>query len=98
MTEETKFITLSELRKHSKEENMWITLHGDVYHFNLFTSHPGGQDILIINAGTDATSVFDDAEHSSTDKKQFKQYFISKLQGYKEETVQWFKIKDKIKQ
>ena len=92
MAEETKFITLSELRKHNKEENMWIAVHGDVYDFSTFTSHPGGQDILISNAGTDATSVFDDAEHSLTDKKQLKQYFIGKLQGYKEEAVQLFKI------
>ncbi|KAK3744483.1 hypothetical protein QZH41_012899, partial [Actinostola sp. cb2023] len=41
--------------------------------------HPGGFEILLENAGTDATSAFKDTGHSKEAREILSQYFIGNL-------------------
>ena len=44
-----------------------------------FLQHPGGEEILIENAGDDATEAFEDVGHSSDAREMLKDYLIGEL-------------------
>jgi len=53
-----QYISLSELEKHNKENDCWISLHGIVYDVTEFLKiHPGGYAIMKY-AGQDCTEQF----------------------------------------
>ncbi|KAG9155860.1 hypothetical protein Leryth_004111 [Lithospermum erythrorhizon] len=54
-----KYISLDELEKHNKHEDVWISIEGKVYNVtDWIKKHPGG-DVPIMNlAGQDATDAF----------------------------------------
>ena len=87
MEEKDKTISIAELKKHNKEGDLWIAVHGKVYDLSKFDAHPGGQEALNENAGTDATLTFDGVDHSLTDIKELKKYLIGNLEGYVENTT-----------
>ncbi len=52
-------VSHEELSKHNNEASCWIAINGVVYDFTDFVSqHPGGANILLQNAGKDATAIF----------------------------------------
>ncbi|ETS81703.1 hypothetical protein PFICI_06705 [Pestalotiopsis fici W106-1] len=54
-------VSLDELRKHDRKEDCWIAVHSKVWDFTEFVDeHPGGSEILLQCAGTDATRQFDE--------------------------------------
>jgi isopentenyl diphosphate isomerase/L-lactate dehydrogenase-like FMN-dependent dehydrogenase/predicted heme/steroid binding protein len=62
-----KEITLDEVEQHNKPDDLWIAVDGKVYDMTKYhKEHPGatGPDIIIKNAGTDATQGFMKAKHS----------------------------------
>ena len=55
-------ISLSELSKHTTEEDCWVAVHGKVYNLTKFLDeHPPGAQSILDYAGTDATEIFDAA-------------------------------------
>lgn len=53
--------TLTEVKKHNTEEDLWMALHGRVYNVTPYLRyHPGGVETLVEAAGTDATDLFDE--------------------------------------
>eukprot|EP00928_Gymnodinium_smaydae_P028758 TRINITY_DN2184_c1_g1_i6.p1 TRINITY_DN2184_c1_g1~~TRINITY_DN2184_c1_g1_i6.p1 ORF type:complete len:441 (-),score=108.29 TRINITY_DN2184_c1_g1_i6:1502-2740(-) len=52
-------ITLQEVEKHSRPDDAWIIIDGDVYDVTKFAKmHPGGAQLLLEYAGKDATEDF----------------------------------------
>ncbi len=47
--------------------------------FGNFFQHPGGEEILIENAGDDSTEAFEDVGHSSDAREMMKDYLIGEL-------------------
>lgn len=41
--------------------------------------HPGGEEILIENAGTDSTESFEDVGHSSDAREMLESYYVGEL-------------------
>jgi len=61
----SKVITLDELREHTTKEDIWVLLHGKVYDVTKFIDeHPGGDEVILSEAGKDATEAFEDVGHS----------------------------------
>ncbi|KAF8484728.1 cytochrome b5 [Russula ochroleuca] len=61
----TKVVTLAELRGHTTKDNIWVLLHGNVYDVTKFIDeHPGGDEVILSEAGKDATEAFEDVGHS----------------------------------
>ncbi|KAI7872187.1 FMN-dependent dehydrogenase-domain-containing protein [Spinellus fusiger] len=53
-------LTLQQVARHNKKEDIWVILHGKVYDLTEFLpEHPGGQKIILKYAGKDATQAFD---------------------------------------
>jgi hypothetical protein len=48
-----KVFDLEEVKKHSREDDCWLVVEGDVFDVTDFLDeHPGGFDIIISNTGT----------------------------------------------
>ncbi|MEJ1270160.1 hypothetical protein NN561_000981 [Cricetulus griseus] len=53
-----------------------MVIHGRVYNITRFLSeHPGGEEVLLEQAGADATESFEDVGHSPDAREMLKQYF-----------------------
>ena len=49
----TKVFDLEEVKKHTREDDCWLVVDGDVFDVTEFLDeHPGGFDIIISNTGT----------------------------------------------
>jgi len=60
-----KVISLDELREHTTKEDIWVLLHSKVYDVTKFIDeHPGGDEVILSEAGKDATEAFEDVGHS----------------------------------
>ncbi|RYR47272.1 hypothetical protein Ahy_A07g033220 isoform H [Arachis hypogaea] len=52
-------ISLEELSKHNKIEDLWISIHGKIYNVTNWAKHHPGGDLPLLNlAGQDATDAF----------------------------------------
>jgi cytochrome b involved in lipid metabolism len=72
--------TPEEVAKHTKLSDLWLIIDGVVYDVTKFVDqHPGGMDVLLENAGKDATRAFADVGHSNDAKKQLADLAIGKL-------------------
>lgn len=63
--EDKKVISLEELKKHTTRDDLWLAINGKVYDVSKFLDeHPGGEEVILDEAGKDATEAFDDVGHS----------------------------------
>ncbi|TFY72963.1 hypothetical protein EVG20_g5 [Dentipellis fragilis] len=60
-----KIVTYAQLLEHNKKEDIWALIHGKVYDVTKFLDeHPGGDEVILSEAGKDATEAFEDVGHS----------------------------------
>ncbi|XP_039619265.1 cytochrome b5 [Erpetoichthys calabaricus] len=72
--------TLEEVKKHNVSKNTWVIIHDKVYDVTHFLDeHPGGEEVLLEQAGGDATESFEDVGHSSDAREMLKQHYIGEL-------------------
>lgn len=83
MEVEKKYITIEELKKHNKSEDVWISIQGKVYDVsNWLKDHPGGDAPLMNLAGQDVTDVL--AYHPGTACQYLNKFFTGyHLQDFK---------------
>ncbi|EER12852.1 Cytochrome b5, putative [Perkinsus marinus ATCC 50983] len=83
----SRVITKAELAKHTTKHDAWISVHGLVLDVTKFKEdHPGGESILMRNAGTDCTEEYDDVDHSDEARMRLiREVAIGVLEG-KEDT------------
>ncbi|KAK9254849.1 hypothetical protein V1507DRAFT_496857 [Lipomyces tetrasporus] len=60
---EVKAIAMQEIAKHKTKDDNWIIIHGKGVPHDYGKDHPGGLDILLEVAGTDATSAYEDVRY-----------------------------------
>ena len=73
--------TVAKHNIRSKYESIWIVVYDKVYDISTFLEeHPGGDEILLENAGKDATEAFEDVVGHSVDAREMmKEYLIGEL-------------------
>ena len=81
---EAKIFKLEEVKEHNKskgeDRSIWVVIHDKVYDITKFLDeHPGGEEILIENAGTDSTESFEDVGHSSDAREMLEAYYVGEL-------------------
>ncbi|KAM9067055.1 cytochrome b5 [Sarcophilus harrisii] len=77
---EIAYYRLQEVAKHNSEKDMWMVIHERVYDVTPFLGeHPGGDEVLVEQAGGDATESFEDVAHSMDAKDMLKQYYIGEV-------------------
>ena len=58
-------LTAEEVASHTEPDDAWVIIDGHVYDITEWhMEHPGGSDILMENAGQDASSYFTAIGHS----------------------------------
>ncbi|XP_026669595.1 cytochrome b5-like isoform X2 [Ceratina calcarata] len=78
-TEDTKYFTRKEVSKHTDSNDLWFIINNKVYDVTKFTSHPGGQEILLEQGGKDSTEAFEDIGHSSDARELLETFKIGDL-------------------
>ena len=72
--------TWEEIQKHNTNTSLWIVVHNKVYDVSRFMEeHPGGEEVLLEQAGGDATNAFEDVGHSQDARELQKNYLIGEL-------------------
>jgi len=84
--EQLSLCSLSSLSLHRSPGDCWICIDGLIYDVTDFIkSHPGGQQVILDVAGTDASAEFEKAAHPEHVRDDMKQYLIARL-GEEEKT------------
>ncbi|GFN93009.1 cytochrome b5 [Plakobranchus ocellatus] len=80
MSNETKVFRLSDVKAHNNQKSTYLVIHNKVYDVTKFLEeHPGGEEVLIEEAGRDATEAFEDVGHSTDARELMQDYFIGDL-------------------
>mmetsp|Transcript_41629 Transcript_41629/g.107712 ORF Transcript_41629/g.107712 Transcript_41629/m.107712 type:complete len:526 (-) Transcript_41629:171-1748(-) len=78
-----RVISHEELNKHSSPGDAWLAVNGEVYNISKFAAmHPGGEQIILEHAGTDASEVFW-SYHAYEVLKKYAKLKIGLLEGAK---------------
>ncbi|NWS58466.1 CYB5B protein, partial [Chunga burmeisteri] len=71
---------MEEVGKRNCGREAWLVIHGRVYDVTRFLEeHPGGEEVLLEQAGRDATESFEDVGHSTDAREMLKQYYIGEI-------------------
>uniref|UniRef100_A0A8I5U882 Cytochrome b5 type B (outer mitochondrial membrane) n=1 Tax=Pongo abelii TaxID=9601 RepID=A0A8I5U882_PONAB len=74
------YYRMEEVAKRNSLKELWLVIHGRVYDVTRFLNeHPGGEEVLLEQAGVDASESFEDVGHSSDAREMLKQYYIGDI-------------------
>lgn len=80
MGEEIKKYSFNEIAEHNSCKTAWVVIKNGIYDVTKFLEeHPGGEEVLLEQAGKDATEAFEDVGHSTDAREMMKQYKIGEL-------------------
>ncbi|KAK2722394.1 cytochrome b5-like [Artemia franciscana] len=84
-----KTFTRKEVEAHNcTKEGAWIIIHDGIYDVSKFLDeHPGGEEVLLEQAGKDGTAEFEDVGHSSDARDMMKDYKIGVLDEAERKTT-----------
>ncbi|KAJ5930793.1 hypothetical protein N7466_006286 [Penicillium verhagenii] len=72
--------TLKEVATHNTKGDTWIVIHGQVFDITEYLQdHPGGAEVLVDTAGTDATAAYEDVGHSEDAREIMQPYLVGVL-------------------
>ncbi|XP_076879714.1 cytochrome b5 type B isoform X1 [Brachyhypopomus gauderio] len=75
-----KYYTFEEVQAHNMSKDAWLIIHEKVYDITRFLEeHPGGEEVLLEQAGGDGTESFEDVGHSTDAREMLQQYCIGEL-------------------
>ncbi|KFK38164.1 hypothetical protein AALP_AA3G077400 [Arabis alpina] len=75
-----KVINFAELSQHSTSQDCWLLIDGKVYDVTKFLNdHPGGDDLLLLATGKDATREFEEVGHSSSAKTMLNEFYVGDI-------------------
>ncbi|KAG0043390.1 hypothetical protein BGZ83_011461 [Gryganskiella cystojenkinii] len=79
---EIKTFTTADLANHATKDSLYLAVGGKVYDCTDFIDeHPGGEEVLIDEAGKDATESFEDVGHSDEAREIMAKMFIGEFQA-----------------
>lgn len=82
MSEELKIFTADEVAQHTTAADLWVVYNGKVYDVSSYIDeHPGGEEVVVDCAGTDATEAFDDIGHSDDAHEILADLVIGRIEG-----------------
>lgn len=84
-----KIITRDEVKENNTRDKLWFVIHNQVYDVAKFMEeHPGGEEVLLEQAGKDASEIFDDVSHSDDAKNIMKSYLIGEVPEHERTKVE----------
>jgi len=75
-----KTYSLADVAKHNTNQSAWIIVHNNIYDLTGFLNeHPGGEEVLLEQAGRDASESFEDVGHSTDARELMKRYKVGEV-------------------
>jgi len=75
-----KELSFDEIKQHNDKNSIWIVVNNDVYDVTEFLNeHPGGEEVLLEQAGKDASEAFEDVGHSSDAREMMLKFKVGTL-------------------
>ncbi|XP_033607620.1 cytochrome b5 isoform X2 [Cryptotermes secundus] len=75
-----KLYRREEVAKKNNSQGAWIVIHNSIYNVTEFLNeHPGGEEVLLEQAGNDGTEAFEDVGHSTDARELMKKYKIGEV-------------------
>jgi len=75
-----KTYSLAEIAAHNSNQSTWVVIHNNIYDVTKFLNeHPGGEEVLLEQAGKDASESFEDVGHSTDAREMMKRYKIGEV-------------------
>ncbi|XP_068711897.1 cytochrome b5-like isoform X2 [Montipora capricornis] len=75
-----KKFSLEEVKKHNTAASTWLIINNQVFDVTKFLDeHPGGEEVLLEQAGGDSTESFEDVGHSGDARELMMTYLIGEL-------------------
>jgi len=79
-TAESKKYSFKDVESHKDKKSCWIVINDQVYDVTKFLEeHPGGEEVLLEQAGKDATENFEDVGHSTDARTMMKDYLVGEI-------------------
>ncbi|KAI3459646.1 hypothetical protein Pfo_016309 [Paulownia fortunei] len=80
MGAESKVFTYSEVSAHNTYEDCWVIINGKVYNVTSYLNdHPGGDEVLLGQAGKDASEEFEDVGHGSAARLMLDEFYVGEV-------------------
>ncbi|PIN11260.1 Cytochrome b5 [Handroanthus impetiginosus] len=80
MGSESKVFTYSEVSAHNTSEDCWVIINGKVYNVTSYLNdHPGGDEVILGQAGKDASEEFEDVGHGSAARLMLDEYYVGEV-------------------
>ncbi|XP_014285806.1 cytochrome b5 [Halyomorpha halys] len=80
MPSETAIYRLEEVKNKCDGNNVWMVIHNSVYDLTKYLlEHPGGEEVLLEQAGLEATEEFEAVNHSTDAREIMKKYKVGEL-------------------
>ncbi|KAL3613509.1 hypothetical protein CASFOL_042654 [Castilleja foliolosa] len=75
-----KVHSFEDVANHNKKDDCWLIISGKVYNVTPFLEeHPGGDEVLIMATGKDATADFEDVGHSDDAQEKMKELLVGRI-------------------
>ncbi|KAL3624383.1 hypothetical protein CASFOL_031051 [Castilleja foliolosa] len=75
-----KVHSFEDVANHNKKDDCWLIISGKVYNVTPFLEeHPGGDEVLIMATGKDATTDFEDVGHSDDAQEKMKEFLVGRI-------------------
>ncbi|GJQ84499.1 cytb5 [Trypoxylus dichotomus] len=75
-----KEYSYAEVKKHNNNQGAWVVIHNEVFDVSTFLNeHPGGEEVLLEQAGKDASEAFEDVGHSTDARELMQKYKIGDI-------------------
>ncbi|XP_056640515.1 cytochrome b5 [Diorhabda carinulata] len=72
--------SLAQVKEHNDNKSTWIVIHNEVYDVTPFLNeHPGGEEVLLEQAGKEASEAFEDVGHSSDARELMVKYKVGEI-------------------
>ncbi|GAB5590565.1 hypothetical protein Unana1_05465 [Umbelopsis nana] len=73
-------LSLAQVSEHNQKKDLYVAIHNKVYNITEFVEeHPGGEEVLLDEAGKDATEAFEDIGHSDEAREILHKYYVADL-------------------
>ncbi|XP_066980371.1 cytochrome b5-like isoform X1 [Macrobrachium rosenbergii] len=75
-----RVFTLAEVAQHNTSESCYMVIHDKVYDVTKFLDeHPGGEEVLLEQAGGNTTEAFEDVGHSTDARTMMADYYVGEI-------------------
>ncbi|KAJ2958700.1 hypothetical protein NQZ79_g5730 [Umbelopsis isabellina] len=73
-------LSLAQIASHNTKKDIYVAVHNKVYNITDFIEeHPGGEEVLLDEAGKDATESFEDIGHSDEAREILEKFYVADL-------------------